>query len=175
MFGLLATPAWAATGSMIRNDQLRAAPSASAASVGQLAKGSPVEIVAKQSGWTQVKSGGKTGWVRILSVRVAATDSADLGGLMEAGSKRDPGKAVAVAGVRGLSEEELKGAHYSPEQVALLDQYKVDKAAAEQFGQSGGLVVRPVAHLPDVQAEARKTKSKSNDSKPGEGFSLLGE
>lgn len=174
---LLAMPAWAAGGSMIRDDDLRASPSTTAASLGKAAKGSSVEILARQSGWTQVKSGGKTGWVRILSVRIAsAGGGADLAGLAQAGSKREPGKAVAVAGVRGLSEEELKGAQYSGEQVALLDRYKVDKVAAEQFAQTGGLSARPLAHLPDVQAEARKAKaSKSSESKAGEGFSLLGE
>ena len=176
LFCLIAAPALAATGSMIRADDLREAPSSGAEVVGHVAKGASVEVLGRQSGWTQVKSGGKIGWVRILSVRTNTADGgADLGGLIEAGStRRDPNRAVAVAGVRGLSEEELKGAKYNAQEIALTDLFKVDKATAEQFASAGGLVTRQVAQLPAPQAESAKPKAKGNKTQPdwstGEGL-----
>ncbi|MBP8902319.1 MAG: SH3 domain-containing protein, partial [Thiobacillaceae bacterium] len=102
---LLATPAFAAPGVMLKDDELKATASAAAASLGRVAKGASVEILARQGGWTQVTSAGKTGWVRILAVKSSApaAGAGDVLGLVQAGtSKRDPGKVVAVAGLRGL-------------------------------------------------------------------------
>lgn len=160
--GLLALPALAASGTMIKDEDLKAGPKAGAATVLRVKKGSEVEVLARQAGWTQVRSGGKTGWVRILSVKsnVSTASAADLAALA---SRRDPGKVVAVAGLRGLNEEELKAAKFDAKELTALEHYQVDRAGAEQFARSAGLGRRQVAHLPAPQAEA-----KPNDSPWGE-------
>jgi uncharacterized protein YgiM (DUF1202 family) len=67
----IASPAWAASGTMIKADALKANATLGSAVVGRVEKGATVEVLRRQGGWTQVKHGGATGWVRILSVRVA--------------------------------------------------------------------------------------------------------
>lgn len=157
---LAAQSAVAASGSMIKDDTLRAQPSATAASVGQAGKGSAVEVLARQSGWTQIKSGNTTGWVRLLSVRTSTAGSSvtDVGAFLD---KRETGKVVAVAGLRGLSEEELKGARFDARELAAMDRFKVDRGGAQQFAQMAGLRTRSIEHLPKPKPPKQETPSDS--------------
>lgn len=155
---LLAGYAMADTGVMIRDDQLRTSASASAAVSGTAAKGAAVEILGRSGGWTQIRAAGKSGWVRLLSVRATTSGRADtageIQGVLDIGQKRsDPSKVVAVAGLRGLSEEELKGARYDPQQLQLLDSYAASREDAQRHARNAGLTGRSVAYLPAPRAE----------------------
>ena len=102
----------------LKADEIKDEPCKDARTVGKIAKGDKVEILARQSGWLQVKAGGKQGWVRMLSVRrgqAGQTDAAkELGGVAGLATGRaGTGEVVSSTGVRGLSEEELKGARFS--------------------------------------------------------------
>jgi len=134
---------------MLREDDLRTAPSASASAVKRLAKGASVRVVASQGGWTRIMAGGDSGWVRVLSVRQGAQGGADLAGLVEAGTvPRDPGKVVAVAGVRGLDETALKSASFNGAELQLLDTYALGRDEAEQFALAAGLRASALPYLP---------------------------
>ncbi len=134
---------------MLRDDALRAAPQVAAERLASLGKGQEVRALTSEGGWTQVYATGLTGWVRILSVKSLTATQADLGALAEVGqAPRDPGRVVAVAGARGLDEEDLKSAHYAPEQLLVLDTYRVSAADARQFAQVAGLVRRDISYLP---------------------------
>lgn len=161
--GLLALPALAASGSLIKDEALRAAPSAGAATVLRASKGSAVEILARSGGWTQIRAAGKVGWVRILSVKTNASgaSAADLAAIA---GQRDNRRVVAVAGLRGLNEEELKAAKFDARELAAMNQYAVSRAGAEQFAHAAGLVRRNVPALP-----APKAETKSNNSPWGDG------
>jgi hypothetical protein len=159
---VLATPALAAPGVMLRDEDLRASASAGAASVGRVAKGAAVEVLGRQGGWTQVAEGTRRGWVRILSVRgeAGAGAGAGLAGLVEAGTKRsDSSRVVAVAGIRGLNEEELKAARFDANELTKLDRYRVERATAEQYARAVGLRHRDLDYLPAPQ--------KAQDTGPG--------
>lgn len=139
-----------AASEMLRDDDLRALPEATGKVMARLAKGAPVRLLASQGGWSQVMANGRTGWVRVLSVRAASSGQAgaDLAGLAAAGStSRDPGKVVAVAGVRGLDETILKSAAFDPAEIQLLQSYALGRAEAEQFAQAAGLLARPMPYL----------------------------
>jgi len=156
LFGLLSLPALAAPGVMLRDEDLRASASATAANVGRVARGASVEVLARQGGWTQVRGNGRTGWVRILSVRSIAPSSsaADLAGLVDAGTtRRDPGKVVAVAGLRGLTEDELKTARFNASELARLHDYGVTRAEAERFAANARLRRLDMGYL-DKPAQA---------------------
>ncbi|MEW5770519.1 MAG: SH3 domain-containing protein [Pseudomonadota bacterium] len=166
LLGVLALPAWAAPGTMIKNEDLRATPSSGGARLATVAKGSAVEVLARQGGWTQVRAGGRTGWVRILSVRssVGAASAADLAALA---SRRD-NQVVAVAGLRGLNEEELKAAKFDAGELAQLDRYRVEQAEAAEFARAGNLVARNLAYI-------REPKPAPATSAPaGGGFDFFG-
>jgi hypothetical protein len=167
---LVAAPALAAPGVMLKDEDLRAAASATAASAGRLAKGTQVDVLQRNGGWTQVGSRGRTGWVRILSVRATApgASGAGLGGLVEAGTRRgDAGRVVAVAGLRGLNEEELKAARFDANQLMNLDRYQANRAAAEQYAREVGLRPRGLDYLPSPQRE--KSPEQPAGSSWGEG------
>lgn len=158
----LSTPAWSAAGGvMLRDDSLRAGASTTAASLGTASKGSKVEILIRQGGWTQIRAGAKTGWVRILSVRGETSGaSGSLGDVAALAEKRDPDKVVATAGLRGLSEEELRQARYDPEQLRQLDSLAVTPEEARRFAADGHLTHVPVDYLPApaVEAKAKETR-----------------
>lgn len=160
---LAAGAAMAAPGLALKDENLLAQPSASASSIGKMAKGSSVDIVAKQGGWLQVKVGKTQGWVRLLSVRAGAGGAggnglAGVAGVASAATqKSDPSRVVAVAGVRGLNEEDLKSAKYSAEEMARLDKYAVSAAQAQAFADKSGLKSQNVAGLPKPKVEPQSS------------------
>ena len=147
----------AQSGVLIRSETLHAKPASTSASVGNIAKGSGVNVITKQSGWIQISTGNTQGWVRMLSVRTTgtATSSAasDIAGVAQmATGKRRPGQIVATAGVRGLSEEDLKAAHFNEQGLNELATYKLGAAEAQSFARQGKLVRQSVSYLPDPNA-----------------------
>ncbi|MEW5788643.1 MAG: SH3 domain-containing protein [Pseudomonadota bacterium] len=134
----------AATGSsMLKQDDLRAGPDANARILARLAQGQGVKVLASQGGWTQVSAAGQTGWVRVLSVRSPAGGV----GLGEVVAPREAGKVVAVAGVRGLDEEDLRAARFDGGELRRLDGYALDREEAERFARAAGLLPRTMPYL----------------------------
>lgn len=162
-FLFLTWPAWSASGAMIRDDQLRAAASATAAVTAQVPRGANVEVLARQGGWTQIRVSGRTGWVRMLSVRTFDTAQRDVGGelagVIGMGTRQaDPGRVVSVAGVRGLSEQDLKAAPFNAQELERLDRYAVSRTEAQSFAREGGLAARSIDYLP-APAQANRESS----------------
>ncbi|MGQ9686191.1 MAG: SH3 domain-containing protein [Thiobacillaceae bacterium] len=152
-FLFMACPAWSASGTMLRDDQLRAAASASAAVMAQVPRGASVEVLARQGGWTQIRVSGRTGWVRMLSVRTTDSSRRDVGGelagVVGMGTRQaDPSRVVSVAGVRGLSPQDLQAARFDAQELERLDRYAVSRAEAQAFAREGGLAARRVDYLP---------------------------
>lgn len=149
---LLTTQALGAeSGSVLKNDVLKAEPFRDARTVGQLATGDKVDILKKDGGWLQIKSAKGNGWVRMLSIRKgdARKASADVGGLLGlAAGRAGTGKVVAATGIRGLNEAELKAAHFDAAQLTLAESYAVSRAQAQQFAAQGRLRARQMDYLP---------------------------
>jgi hypothetical protein len=165
---LISVPAWAAKGTMIKDDELRQSANSNASSVGRVSKGASVDVLARQGGWTQIKNAGATGWVRILSVKTSVEGgSGSALGLIEMGaSRRDPSRVVAVAGVRGLNEEELRGAHFNANELIRLDQFSSSRSDAEQFARGAGLRRLELAYIepPKNQQDSKPSNSPWSDS-----------
>ena len=152
---LLAGAAAATPGTVLRNEKLYTQPSASAAAAASVTKGASVTVLSKQGGWLRVSAGKSTGWIRLLSVRVGGGGlaSVGVGDVVGAATTRsDPSKVVAVAGLRGLSDEELKGAKFNAEELARLDSVAVTPTLAKSFAAQGGLASTQVKLLPKPQA-----------------------
>lgn len=151
-----AASAWAAPGTVLRNEKLYSQPSASASVTANVSKGASVDILAKQGGWLRVSSGKTTGWIRLLSVRAGAggLGGTGVGDVVGAATTRsDPSRVVAVAGLRGLNDEDLKRAQFNADELARLDALKVTAAQARSFARQSGLVAVKVAELPKPQPE----------------------
>ncbi len=149
----------AAPGLALKDENMLAKPDAASPSVGKMTKGMAVEIVAKQGGWLQIKAGKSQGWVRLLSVRAGSGGGSDgLAGVAGvAGAvtqKSDPSRVVAVAGVRGLNEQDLKGAKFNEDEIARLDRYALSRNQAQVFADKSGLKAQNVASLPKPRAPA---------------------
>jgi uncharacterized protein YgiM (DUF1202 family) len=148
------------TGTALKADELKAEPFKDANTIGKLAKGDKVDIVARQSGWLQVRAGGKTGWVRMLSVRRGQTAQKDAGKEISgvaglATGRAGTGQVVSSTGVRGLSDEDLKNAKFDESQIAQAESNAVSAADAKTFAGQGRLTPQKVAFLPEPKRGAR--------------------
>ena len=158
LLNAVAVPALAAPGTVLRDEKLHSQPSATSSVASRAAKGSSVDILAKQGGWLRVSSGKSTGWIRLLSVRAGpgGLGGARLGDVVGAATtKSDPSRVVAVAGLRGLNNEDLKRAQFNADELARLDAWVVTPAQARQFASRSGLVAVNVAALPKPASNAQ--------------------
>lgn len=137
-------------GTLTKADTLRAKPFTDAAVVSSLATGAKVDIITRSGAWYQVKSGTKTGWVRMLSVRRgAATASSNIAGLASVASGRTgTGKVTTTTGVRGLDAQELDTAKFDEAQIKSSEGWRVSVKDAEAFAKAGKLTLRDVKPLP---------------------------
>ncbi len=148
----VAAPAFAAeAGTALKADDIKAEPFQDAKKTGSLAVGDRVDILKKNGGWFQIKSARGSGWVRMLSIRrgeakKAGGGAGDVLGL--ASGRAGTGKVVATTGIRGLSEEELKGARFDEAQVRRMESFAVNRADAQRFAAQGKLSARKVDNLP---------------------------
>lgn len=160
-----AASAWAAPGTVLRAEKLYSQPAATSKVAASVAKGAKVDILAKQGGWLKVKAGTSTGWIRLLSVRAGAggLGGAGVGDVVGAATtKSDPSRVVAVAGLRGLNEEDLKQARFNEAELARMEAVKVTPAQARSFAGQSGLAAVSVPDLPRPQAQKPSSTWESN-------------
>jgi hypothetical protein len=147
-------------GTVLRAEKLYSQPASTSKVTASVAKGASVEIVGKQAGWLRVKAGSQSGWIRLLSVRAG---SGGLGGLGvgdvvgAATTRSDPTRIVAVAGLRGLNDEDLKQAKFNAEELARMDARNVSATQVRTFASQSGLAAVSVPDLPKPQAQQSST------------------
>lgn len=130
----------AETGLAIKADQLRADTFSDAKVVGSVSKNDTVEILNKKGAWLQIKAAGKTGWVRLLTVKRNSTSSSNVAGVVGVATGRSgTGKVVSTTGIRGLNAEDLKTAQFNEAETKKLESYTMNADEAKQFAASGGL------------------------------------
>lgn len=147
----LGTGSWAGeTGTVIRADSLKSESSGSATSTDKINPGDQVEIIDRQGAWFKVKLRQATGWVRLLSVkRGEATKSGSATDVLKlATGQAGTGQVTAVAGIRGLSEEELKTAKFNAQELNLLKSNSINAEKAQQLALAAGLQARQMEYLP---------------------------
>jgi uncharacterized protein YgiM (DUF1202 family) len=146
-----AAAAHASTGTVLRDDKLYSQPSATSKVNAAVTRGATVTIQQKQGGWLKVSAGKSSGWIRLLSVRAGAggLGGAGVGDVVGVATTRsDPSRVVAVAGLRGLSDQELKQAKFNGEELARMEAQTVTAAQARSFAGQTGLVAANVPALP---------------------------
>ena len=153
---LLAIPAAyaAETGFTLRATEVKDKPFLDATTLATLPEKTVVEIVLRQGGWMQIQSKDvKTGWVRLLSVRLGSPDAKPQGGgnLLSAigvGTRpRTTSSATVTTGVRGFSEEDLANAKPNPAEVEKMKGYSVTAEAAGEFAKTGKLAKQEVVYF----------------------------
>jgi len=139
---LQATPA-----TLIRAGDLKAEAFIDAANVTSLPADAALTVLESKGGWSRVRTAdGKTGWVRLLNVRVATGTSpasgtlAAIGGVIRTGTT----KSTATTGVKGLSKEDIAQAQPNPQEVAKLDTFRSKPAQINKFAATRKLNARDV-------------------------------
>lgn len=145
----------ATPGTVLRTEKLYGEPASTSKVTASVAKGASVDILARQGGWLRVKAGNAMGWIRLLSVRAGAggLGGVGVGDVVGAATTRsDPTRVVAVAGLRGLSDEDLKQAKFNAEELAWMEARRVSATQARSFASQSRLAVVNVPDLPKPQA-----------------------
>ena len=162
---VLAASAGAAPGTVLRNEKLLSQPRTGSSVAATVAKGASVNILSKQGGWLRVTAGRSTGWIRLLSVRAGAggLGGAGLGDVVGAATNRsNPSRVVAVAGLRGLNDEDLKQARFNADEMARLDSWQVSASKAQSFARQSGLVSVNVPGLPSPKPAKASSSWENN-------------
>jgi hypothetical protein len=150
--GLLAAgPAAAQKVTVEQNTPLYSEPRMESSQVAQLQQGTAGEVIGKQGVWLNLKTAAGTGWLFSFSVRFESQSAEGSSGTGSAlgrvfAPRRGP-SVTSTIGVRGIEEEDLKGATFDAQQMKLLDSYVTSKEAAEKSARSAGLSGRSVDYL----------------------------
>jgi hypothetical protein len=140
----------AETGTMLRNADLKSKPFLDAETLTKLPERAPVEVLARQGPWMQVRYQGKQGYVRMLQVRLDLSDTAlaraPATSSSGAISRPSSGAPMVTTGVRGFDEQALMDAEPAPEQFELMVSYAATAEQAIKFAQSTPLAARTVPY-----------------------------
>ncbi len=134
-------------GVMIKDDKLLVLPKSNAGVLGVVKKGSVVAVIEKSGGWYKINSSGRQGWIKLLSLSPKRDSSFSFSSQDSVLNKKyDASKVVSVAGLRGMSEENLKEAAFNEREVSLMESHgaRVTSDGARRFAQAGGLFSKAV-------------------------------
>lgn len=139
-------------GHAVRDLDALAEPRHDAKVVWKLPKDATFELIQRQNAWAEISLSGQQGWVLFFFLRPgeAAKQNIgkELGGVLGLAARRQSGQVTAVLGVRGITEEQLKGAKFNSEELRKLESLSVPAPTANTFAEEGGLASREVNYLP---------------------------
>ena len=135
-----------------RDSPLYAEPRLDTPQVTRLKLGATGEVVGKQGAWLNLKTPDGTGWLFSFNVRFQSqpASAGSTGATTAAGRLFGPRRNVSVTstiGIRGIDEEDLKGASFNADQMKLLEGYAATKEAAEQKARASGLAPVSVEYM----------------------------
>lgn len=147
-------------GLIIRAGDLLAQPFIDAANAGKLTPSQPVTIVERRGAWVSVQANGKTGWVRLLNVRLEPANAgpviaglappkpkpSNVNGLTSMLRTNSSSRTVTT-GVKGMDEEDIRGSTPNYVQLGLLDTLGVDANDARANAGKNKLLERKVDYL----------------------------
>lgn len=147
-------PVKTANGFLLKASDLKEKPFTDARTAAKLAKQTRITILERKGGWFRVQVAKKSGWVRMLNVKVtegaqnlgSGTDLSKAATL--ATGRAGTGNVVSTSGLRGLSEEELRTAKPDYTQFDKLNGYGADESAAARYAKANALKSRSVKYLP---------------------------
>lgn len=135
-----------------RPTELRERPAAQSRPLATLPVRTPVKLVGREGGWSQVDAREQRGWLPTFHLRFAAaletsspSPALSVTSMLGIGSRQAPETSrVATLGVRGLTRDQFEAASPDAEALKQLHSYRVPSAEAEAFAKEGGLVAVPV-------------------------------
>lgn len=133
-------------GLILRAGDLLDQPFIDSAKSGPLTANQPVTILQRRGAWANVEAGGKTGWVRLLNLRLepgVARPSNNSTARLRTGSS---GRTVTT-GVKGMDEEDIRNATPDYAELELLGTLAVSTDDARAIAQKNSLKENTVAYL----------------------------
>jgi hypothetical protein len=153
------------TGYVIRATDLKAKPYLDANTTIRLPEKTAVEILIRQGPWMQVKTNGKTGYVRMLQVRLNVTDgvqtrtsTAASAPVITAANRPAGSRPTVTTGVRGFDEVGLKNAQPDPAAFARMVGFAATQQQAEQFAQATPLAPRGIPYYSENGKPIKEVK-----------------
>ena len=135
---------------LVRATELKKEPATDADTVARLPENAAVEALERKGGWTRVKSGADEGWVRMLALRFGAPGEAKKGdsGITQIFNVARTGTSgtQVTTGARGLDADQLANAQPNPAELAKMQGFAADRAAAEIFAAKGKLAATAVEY-----------------------------
>lgn len=132
--------------------EVRKGPDFTTPTVATLAQNASVTVSAQQGLWFKVRTAdGKTGYVRVNDVRMAAAKVEKGVGKSPFTGKAGKGRVSETASVRGLDESELASAGFDAEQLQLMESYRVEPAEAEAAAAARHWQATQVAYATEFQ------------------------
>jgi hypothetical protein len=159
-----ATVPAADTGYVIRATDLKAKPYLDADTMIRLPDRSPVEILVREGPWMQVKAQSKTGYVRMLQVRLNVSESAQVrkppasSPVVTAANRPSGSRPIVTTGVRGFDEQGLKDAQPDPAAFALMVSFAATRQQAQQFAQASPLNPRSLPYYAETGKPLKEAK-----------------
>jgi hypothetical protein len=145
-------------GQIIRAGDLLAQPFIDAASTAKLTPAQPVTIVERRGPWVSVQAAGKSGWVRLLNLRLEP--AAGVAGLARPAGPKPSGLSsltsslttgssghTVTTGVKGMDEEDIRGSTPNYTELTLLEGMGVAAVDARTAAAKNKLVERSVDYL----------------------------
>ncbi|MEY4710885.1 MAG: hypothetical protein RIS88_335 [Pseudomonadota bacterium] len=126
---------WTGAQTFTADTPLLAAPDAAAGPVTRARSGAPAKVLRRQGFWLEVEAGSARGWVRISSVKLAASSAplaVDTGRL-------GANNIVATSAARSMSAQDLIEGRSDNQAVERLPAFRPDPGQLAQFEQAGAL------------------------------------
>ena len=131
-----------------RDAALLTEPRNGAPVVAQLKQGTSGEVIARKGAWVNLRTASGTGWLFSFNVRFQAPgSSAPSAGARPPVVATQPRRVTATIGIRGLDEEDMKGARFDAAQMRLLDQYAASRQDAANAARESGLTAARVEYF----------------------------
>jgi hypothetical protein len=135
--------AWAEPATVIRATDLKKDPATDAPTVTELAENTGVDALERRGGWTRVRAGAAEGWVKMLTLRYGAAETAKQGdtGLSQLFNVARTGSSgtQVTTGVRGLDAEQITNAQPNAAELKKMQSYAATRNAAASFASQGKL------------------------------------
>ncbi len=147
---LFAGWAWAETGTLLKDSELRREPLGSAEVIAQLKAKALVEISARKGAWANVSADGSAGWLRLLNLRTGSGEKArsGFGALASTFATGSSGNAPST-GVKGLNAKTLSKASPNWDEFDKIDGFLAADADAKSFASQGKLQAQTLNYFPE--------------------------
>jgi hypothetical protein len=134
--------------SMLSAGELKEKPFSDSATLAKLPAKQQVGVVKRQGGWANVEATGKTGWVRLLSLRLEA-GAVPTRVKTAAASRLHTGSSAktVTTGVKGMTAEDIKNAAPNYAELELMGRLGVPADQATANAKQSGLAEHQIAYL----------------------------